>query len=154
VVSDDHEGLKKAIVQMLRQVMWQCCYVHLLRNALDHVPRKLDDDCVTELRMVRDRRNPDEARRDLGAWLFVTRGVPEHMRSDNGPESIAQAMRQWLANMGCQTIFITPGSPWENAYIESFIGKLRDQCLNREIFANLREAQGVVEAWREEYNNE
>jgi len=87
-------------------------------------------------------------------WLFLTRGVPEHIRSDNGPEFIAKAVRAWLAKMGCSTIFITPGSPWENPYIESFIGKLRDECLNREIFANLREAQAVVEAWREEYNNE
>jgi transposase InsO family protein len=87
-------------------------------------------------------------------WLALVRGTPEHIRSDNGPEFIAQAVRDWLAQAGCATIFITPGSPWENPYIESFTGKLRMECLNREIFADLAEAQMVIEAWREEYNTE
>ncbi len=85
-------------------------------------------------------------------WLAVTRGMPEHIRSDNGPEFIGQAVRGWLEGVGCGTIFITPGSPWENAYIESFIGKLRDECLNCEVFGNVEEARMVIEAWREEYN--
>lgn len=87
-------------------------------------------------------------------WLALVRGMPEHIRSDNGPEFIAQAVRDWLELAGCATIFITPGSPWENPYIESFTGKLRTECLNREVFADLAEAQVVIEAWREEYNTE
>ena len=85
-------------------------------------------------------------------WLFMDRGTPEHIRSDNGPEFISTAVRQWLAESGCRTMYIEPGSPWENPYIESFNGKLRDECLNREIFRNGLEAQIVIENWREEYN--
>jgi len=86
-------------------------------------------------------------------WLFLMRGVPKYLRSDNGPEFVARAVCQWLKESGCQTLFISPGSPWENGYIESFIDKLRGECLNREIFRNGKEAQTVVEAWRQEYNN-
>jgi putative transposase len=86
-------------------------------------------------------------------WLFLVRGAPNFIRSDNGPEFIAKAICQWLKDNGCQTIFIQPGSPWENGYIESFIDKLRDECLNREVFRNGKEAQTIVEAWRQEYNN-
>lgn len=86
-------------------------------------------------------------------WLFLIRGVPKYIRSDNGPEFISRAVCQWLKGKGCQTIFITPGSPWENGYIESFFDKLRDECLNREIFENGKEAQTIVENWRQEYNN-
>ncbi len=87
-------------------------------------------------------------------WLFLVRGVPKHLRSDNGPEFVAKAVRQWLEKCGCQTIFITPGSPWENGYVESFIDKLRDECLNREIFRNGREARVIAEVWRQEYNSD
>jgi transposase InsO family protein len=86
-------------------------------------------------------------------WLFLTRGVPKFIRSDNGPEFVAKAVCQWLKEKSCQTIFITPGSPWENGYIESFFDKLREECLNREIFRNGKEAQAIVENWRQEYNN-
>ena len=86
-------------------------------------------------------------------WLFLTRGVPKYLRSDNGPEFVARVVCQWLEESGCRTIFITPGSPWENGYIESFIDKLRDECLNREVFRNGKEARDIVEAWRQEYNN-
>ena len=86
-------------------------------------------------------------------WLFLTRGVPKYLRSDNGPEFVARAVCQWLKESGCQTLFITPGSPWENGYIESFNDKLRDECLNREIFRNGQEAQAIVETWRQQYNN-
>jgi len=79
-------------------------------------------------------------------------GVPEHLRSDNGPEFIAYAMQDWLKGKGVKTIYITPGSPWENAYIESFHDKLRDECLNRELFGSLLEAQVIIEQWRLEYN--
>jgi len=86
-------------------------------------------------------------------WLFLTRGVPKFLRSDNGPEFVAKAVCRWLPENNCQTLFIKPGSPWENGYIESFNDKLRDECLNREIFRNGKEAQTIVEAWRGEYNN-
>jgi len=86
-------------------------------------------------------------------WLFLTRGVAKYIRSDNGPEFIARAVCQWLENSGCQALFINHGSPWENGYIESFNDKLRDECLNREIFRNGKEAQTIVETWRQEYNN-
>ena len=86
-------------------------------------------------------------------WLFMVRGAPKFIRSDNGPEFIAKVICRWLKDNGCQTIFINPGSPWENGYIESFIDKLRDECLNREIFRNGKEAQAIVEGWRQEYNN-
>lgn len=79
-------------------------------------------------------------------------GVPEHLRSDNGPEFVAYAIQDWLKGKGVKTIYITPGSPWENAYIESFHDKLRDECLNRELFGSLLEAQVIIEAWRVEYN--
>jgi len=79
-------------------------------------------------------------------------GVPEHLRSDNGPEFIADAVQDWLKSKGVKTIYIQPGSPWENAYIESFHDKLRDECLNRELFGSLLEAQVIIEQWRLEYN--
>ena len=86
-------------------------------------------------------------------WLFLTRGVPKYLRSDSGPESISRAVRQWLKESGCSNLFIKPGNPWENGYIESFNDKLRGECLNREVFRNGREAQTIVEAFRQEYNN-
>ena len=85
--------------------------------------------------------------------LFVFRGIPENIRSDNGPEFTAKAIRKWLARMGVKTLFIEPGSPWENGYIESFNGKLRDELLNREIFTTLIEAQVLIAGWKEEYNH-
>ncbi len=84
--------------------------------------------------------------------LFIFRGIPEHIRSDNGPEFTAKAIRRWLNRLGVKTLFIEPGSPWENGYIESFNGKLRDELLNREIFTTLLEAQILIEEWRKEYN--
>jgi putative transposase len=87
------------------------------------------------------------------AELCVHRGVPEHIRSDNGPEFAAKAVRRWLSRVGVQTLFIEPGSPWENGYIESFNGKLRDECLNLERFDTLLEAQVLIERWRLEYNH-
>ena len=85
--------------------------------------------------------------------LFLLRGVPEHIRSDNGPEFTAKRVRDWLAELGIKTLFIEPGSPWENGYIESFNGKLRDELLNREIFTTLTEARVLIEQWRKEYNH-
>ena len=84
-------------------------------------------------------------------WLFVTRGVPDHIRSDNGPEFTAKAVREWLRRVGVKTLFIEPGSPWENGYCESFNGKLRDELLNGEIFYTLKEAKILIEQWRVHY---
>jgi len=84
--------------------------------------------------------------------LFVLNGAPEHIRSDNGPEFTAKVVRGWLERVGVKTLFIQPGSPWENGYNESFNGKLRDELLNREIFYSLKEAQILTERWRREYN--
>lgn len=89
---------------------------------------------------------------DVLAELFVKRGTPAYIRSDNGPEFTAIAVREWLEKVGVQTLFIEPGSPWENGYNESFNGKLRDELLNRELFYTLKEAQVLVERWRQEYN--
>ena len=86
------------------------------------------------------------------ASLMVQRGVPEHLRSDNGPEFVAKAVRRWLERLGVGTLFIEPGSPWENGYIESFNGKLRDELLNGEIFYTLKEAKALIGMWREQYN--
>ena len=84
--------------------------------------------------------------------LFILRGIPEHIRSDNGPEFTAKAVRKWLGRLGVKTLFIEPGSPWENGYIESFNGKMRDELLDREIFTTLKEARVLIEQWRQEYN--
>jgi putative transposase len=91
---------------------------------------------------------------DTLADVMLQRGVPEHIRSDNGPEFIARELQKWLANVGTRTLYIERGSPWENGYCESFNGKLRDECLNGEIFYSLKEAQIVIESWRVEYNTE
>ncbi len=84
--------------------------------------------------------------------LFLVRGVPDHIRSDNGPEFTSKAVRGWLSNLGVKALFIEPGSPWENGYVESFNGKLRDEFLNGELFNTLTEAQVLIEWWRKEYN--
>jgi len=84
--------------------------------------------------------------------LIIFRGIPEHIRSDNGPEFTAKAVRSWLNRLSVKTLFIEPGSPWENGYIESFNGKLRDELLNCEVFYTLTEAKVLIEQWRREYN--
>tara|TARA_B100000745_G_C19894267_1_gene299191 strand:- start:31 stop:468 length:438 start_codon:yes stop_codon:yes gene_type:complete len=86
--------------------------------------------------------------------LFIHRGPPEHIRSDNGPEFTAHRVRDWLENVGVKTLFIEPGSPWENGFIESFNGKLRDELLNVELFDTLLEAKVLIERWRVHYNTE
>jgi putative transposase len=85
--------------------------------------------------------------------LFLLRGLPEHIRSDNGSEFTAKAIRKWLEDLDVKTLFIEPGSPWENGYNESFNGKLQDELLKREIFMTLKEAKILVERWRYEYNH-
>ena len=89
---------------------------------------------------------------DVLSDLFILRGVPGHVRSDNGPEFIAKAVQEWIAAVGARTAYIEPGSPWENGYCESFNSKLRDELLNGEIFYSLKEARIVIEGWRRHYN--
>lgn len=86
------------------------------------------------------------------ADLFLEHGAPEHIRSDNGPEFIATALRDWLTRLDVKTLYIEPGSPWENGYCESFNSKLRDEFLNREVLYTLKEAKVLIEAWRQHYN--
>jgi putative transposase len=114
-------------------------------NIIDEFTRE----CLA-MRVARKIGNQDVI--DLLFQLFILRGIPRHMRSDNGPEFTARAIRKWLRRMGVKTLFIEPGSPWENGYIESFNGKLRDELLNREIFTTLQEAKVLIEQWRREYN--
>ena len=114
-------------------------------NIIDEYTRE----CLAIL-VARKIRNQDVI--DLLFQLFIFGGIPEHIRSDNGPEFTARAIRKWLARLGVETLFIEPGSPWENGYIESFNGKLRDELLNLEIFTTLEEAKVLIEQWRREYN--
>jgi len=85
--------------------------------------------------------------------LFIIHGIPDYIRSDNGSEFTAKAIRKWLQRVGVKTAYIEPGSPWENGYIESFNGKLRDELLNGEIFDTILEAKVLTEMWRKHYNN-
>ncbi len=89
---------------------------------------------------------------DVLSDLFILRGVPGHIRSDNGPEFVAKAVQAWITAVGARTAYIAPGSPWENGSVESFNARLRDELLDGEIFYSLREAQVVIESWRRHYN--
>ena len=112
----------------------------------------IDEFSRESLDMVVERRlNSDDVLHCL-TDLFMAHGPPEHIRSDNGSEFTAKAVRQWLGNTGVRTLYIEPGSPWENGYCESFNSKLRDELLDREIFYTLKEAQVLIERWRREYN--
>ena len=104
------------------------------------------------LAIVADRKLRSQDVIETLAELFVTKGLPDHIRSDNGPEFCAKAVREWLNRFDVGPLFIEPGSPWENGYNESFNGKLRDELLNREIFYTLQEAKILIENWRREYN--
>jgi transposase InsO family protein len=99
-----------------------------------------------------ERRLDSEDVLDRLEQLFVSRGTPEFIRSDNGSEFTAHAVREWLGQVGVGTLYIEPASPWENGYVESFNGKLRDELLDREIFFTLDEAKVLIERWRWEYN--
>jgi putative transposase len=114
-------------------------------NVIDEFTRE----CLC-IRIDRKLRSTDVI--DVLSDLFILRGVPGHVRSDNGPEFIAKAVREWIAAVGARTAFIEPGSPWENGYCESFNSKLRDELLNGEIFYSLAEARIVIESWRCHYN--
>ena len=89
---------------------------------------------------------------DVLSDLFILRGVPGHVRSDNGPEFVAKALQEWIGAVGAKPAYIAPGSPWENGYVESFNARLRDELLNGEIFYSLKEAQIIIESWRRHYN--
>lgn len=89
---------------------------------------------------------------DVLADLFIARGTPACIRSDNGPEFVATAVKGWISGVGARTAYIEPGSPWENGYVESFNGKLRDELLNAEVFNTLAEAKVLIEQWRVHYN--
>ena len=89
---------------------------------------------------------------DALTGLFIVRGVPTYIRSDNGPEFIAEAVRLWIKAVGAKTAYIEPGSPWENGYCDSFNARFRNELLNGEIFYSLREAQIVIKQWRRHYN--
>jgi transposase InsO family protein len=119
--------------------------VFKILNIIDEYTRE----CLAML-IARKIKNQDVI--DLLFYFFSIRGIPEHIRSDNGPEFTARAVRKWLARLGVKTLFIERGSPWENGYIESFNGKLRDELLNREIFSTLDEAKVLIEQWRRDYN--
>lgn len=114
-------------------------------NLIDEFSRE----CLA-IRVDRKLRSTDVI--DVLSDLFILRGVPDHIRSDNGPEFIAKAVRDWITAVGAKTAYIEPGSPWENGYCESFNSKLRDELLNGEIFYSLAEAKIVIESWRLYYN--
>ena len=123
-----HDGRSFRILTLVDEFSRECL-------ALDVARRLRSDDVLERL-----------------SWLFATRGVPEHIRSDNGPEFTARGVRDWLKRLQVKTLFSEPGSPWENGYVESFNGKLRDELLDGEIFYTLREAKVLLERWRQHYN--
>ena len=113
----------------------------------------LIDEHSRECLMIRSERRWSSAKViEALADVMVAKGVPEHLRSDNGPEFVARDLRKWLAGTGAKTAYIEPGSPWENGYCESFNSKLRDELLDGEIFYSLAEALVLIEAWRRHYN--
>jgi transposase InsO family protein len=128
VEAQTHDGRKVRLMTLIDEFTRECLAIR--------VARRIDSFGVIETM----------------ADVMLVRGIPAHIRSDNGPEMTAKIVRQWLAQVGAKTLCIEPGSPWENGYNESFNGKLRDELLNGEIFYSLKEAQIVVEQWREHYN--
>ena len=134
--------------------MWAYDFVHLrlhdgtgvrLLTVIDEYGRE----CLA-LRAVRSMRSAEVI--EVLAELMLFRGVPDHIRSDNGPEFTARAVREWLGRVGARTLYIEPGSPWENGYIESFNGKSRDELLDREVFYTLLEVRMLTERYRRTYN--
>ncbi|WP_299845300.1 IS3 family transposase [uncultured Jannaschia sp.] len=128
VESRTHDGRKFRMLNVIDEFTRECLAIR--------IDRKLNSTAVI----------------DTLTDLFILRGVPGHVRSDNGPEFVAKAVRDWIAAVGAKTAFIEPGSPWENGYCESFNSKLRDELLDGEIFYSLAEARVVIEAWRVHYN--
>ncbi len=137
-----------------RNHVWSYDFVHhrtddgrayRMLNILDEYSRE----CLA-IRVKRKLNSTDVI--DVLTNLFILRGVPAYIRSDNGPEFVAEAVRKWIRAVGARTAYIEPGSPWENGYIESFNARLRDELLNGEIFYSLKEAQIIIEQWRKHYN--
>jgi len=128
VESRTHDGRKFRMLNIIDEFTRECLAIR--------IDRKLDSTSVV----------------DALTDLFILRGVPDHIRSDNGPEFIARAVREWIVAVGAKAAFIEPGSPWENGYCESFNARLRDELLNGEIFYSLAEAKVVIESWRRHYN--
>ena len=114
-------------------------------NIIDEFARE----CL-EMRVKRKLNSTDVI--DTLTDLFILRGIPAYIRSDNGPEFVAKTVRHWIAAVGAKTAYIEPGAPWENGYCESFNARFRDELLNGEIFYTLKEAQIIIEQWRSHYN--
>ena len=125
-----HEGRKYRMLNLIDEFTHECLVIR--------VDRKLKSADVI----------------DVLSDQFIVRGVPEHIRSDNGPEFVAKAVQDWIAAVGAKTAYIERGSPWENGFIESFNARLRDELLDGEIFYSLAEARIVIESWRRHYNTE
>ena len=138
-----------------RDHVWSYDFVHdRTKNGRPLKILTVIDEYTRECLSLRvERRMTSEQVLETLAGLFVYRGVPDHIRSDNGPEFTAHVVRDWLAKVGVKTLYIAPGSPWENGFNESFNGTLRDQLLNGEIFYTLREAKVLLERWRWHYNH-
>lgn len=127
--SRTERGGKLRMLTVLDEYTRECLFIHVARS-------------ISSQQVIR-----------ILEWLFVVRGAPSYLRSDNGPEFIAFALKQWLRDRYCHTLYIKPGSPWENPFIESFNGTFRTECLNRWLFADGQEAQTIIEQWRHEYNH-
>jgi putative transposase len=123
-----HEGKPLRMLTVIDEFTRECLAIRVVRR----LTAENAHECLTE--------------------LFCSRGIPEYIRSDNGPEFTCHRIRRWLSDLGTHTLFIEPGSPWENGYIESFNGRLRDEPLKREIFWTLEEARVLIERWRQMYN--
>ncbi len=166
------EGLKVPSKQRKRKRLWLkdgSCVRHRAENpnhvwSYDLVMNRTDDGRAIRILTLIDEYTRECLAMEVGrritsddvlfvlSELFIRRGIPEYIRSDNGAEFTAIAVRDWLSRVGVRTLYIEPGSPWENGYIESFNGKLRDELLNGEIFETLLEAKVLIEEWRKEYN--
>jgi putative transposase len=136
--------------------VWSYDFVHD-RTDDGRVYRKLNiiDEFTREVLAIRvDRKLNSIDVVDALTDLFILRGPPAFIRSDNGPEFIAQKVGDWIGAVGAKTAYITPGSPWENGYCESFNARFRDELLNGEIFYTLKEAKIIIKQWRQHYNRE
>ena len=129
VAARTHDGSVLRLLNIIDEYTWECLAIKAERHILAH--------------------NVVECLGDL----FLEHGVPEHVRSDNRPEFTAKAVRRWIDPVGAKTLFIQPGSPWENGYVESFNGKLRDELLNGEVFYTLQEVRVVTDLWRRHCNH-
>ena len=144
LISREYGGMKVSQARRLKEIERENGCLKLL-TVLDEHTREC-------LAIVAARKIRSHDVLEVLADLFVRHGPPEYLRSDNGPEFTAKLVRRWLGRVGVETLFIEPGSPWENGYNESFNGKLRDELLNGEIFYSLAQAAVLVEQWRREYN--